>query len=144
MPPSCTKPGGYVELAEVSGALGSDDDSVPPAHPLKLTWDHLMCAMRLTGHDMVEPHTLAERLTKAGFIGVKSFRIKQPFGGWPHDARLKAIGEMSLLNIHLDLEAYCLAAFTRVLGMSKDDATALLREAAARASDKGMHAYNYL
>jgi len=100
--------------------------------------------MRLTGHDSVEPHTLAERLTNAGFVDVKSFRIKQPFGGWPQDAKLKVIGEMSLLNTHLGLEAYCLAAFTRVLGMSKDDATALLKEAAARASDRGMHAYNYL
>lgn len=100
--------------------------------------------MELTGHDPIYSNTLAERLTEAGFVDVKSFRVKQPIGGWPQDSKLKVIGEMMLLNIQLGLEAYCLAAFTRVLGMATGDASALLKEASVRACDRGMHAYNYL
>jgi hypothetical protein len=87
---------------------------------------------------------LRQRLEKAGFVNVVVKNIKEPLGPWPKDKRLKTIGAMCLLNGETGIEAFGLAPLTRVLGMGKEEAIAICRDALAAMKMKGTHIYNYL
>jgi hypothetical protein len=140
----CTRRGGYVELAEMGGKLLSDDGTLPEDYPTKICWDRLTDAMLLTGRAPATDTLLQLRLEEAGFEDVTVFRIKQPIGLWPQDSRLKIIGKMALLNVQLGTEAYCMAAFTRILKLSMEEAKKICRDSVAGASDRAVHMYNFL
>jgi len=65
-----------------------------------------------------------------------------PWGPWPKDPRMKEIGYWALLNSEYSFEAYGLALFTRVLGMSGEEARELCTRAQRDLKNKHIHVYN--
>lgn len=63
-------------------------------------------------------------------------------GPWPKDRRLKDIGYWTLMNSETSFEAYGLALFTRVLGMSGEEARAMCLRAQRDLKNKNIHVYN--
>jgi hypothetical protein len=88
---------------------------------------------------------LQQRLEDAGFVDIKIFEFKQPWGPWPKDERMKVIGSMFLLNAKTGMEAYGLAPFTRVLGtMDPQAVQKLCEEGLAAAESPNHHMYSLL
>jgi hypothetical protein len=77
------------------------------------------------------PEFLKNVLETAGFEDVQMHASKEPFGPWPKDPRLKRIGAMNLLNGETGFESYGMAAFTRILGMSADEARGICQRGLA-------------
>ena len=61
----------------------------------------------------------------------------------PKDKALKQIGAMMLLNMETGIEAYTMAAATRIIGMSSEDAKKLCDDAWRDVKNKNNHCYNY-
>lgn len=70
---------------------------------------------------------------------MKAFNIKQPFGPWAKDPRMKRIGAMQMLYNDSMFHSYGMAAFTRVLGMSSEEAVLIFTAAASAARNKNFH-----
>lgn len=139
----CTRPGGWVEIAEMGGELLSDDGTLADNHPTKRCWDLLTAALRATGREPATGTLLNNILSAAGFEEIEVVAVKQPIGLWPHDKRLKTIGKMGMLNIQLGTEAYCMAALTRILKLSVEAAREICRDGVAAVCDPGVHMYNF-
>ena len=61
---------------------------------------------------------MAGLISEAGFVDVVEKRFKWPIGPWSSDAKLKEIGRWNLLNWEEGMEGWCMAPYTRVLGVS--------------------------
>jgi hypothetical protein len=143
-PNSATKPSGYVELAELGIDLYSDDNTVHP--DLQHHFSHMISACAKLGRLQVrgEGETLRERLESAGFVDVHVVNVKQPYGPWPKDERMKHIGAMVMMMCETGVEAYGMALFTRVLGMDTEEARTVCRAAVKAVRNKNFHMYSYL
>jgi hypothetical protein len=96
---SCTKPGGYAEMAEVSLPTNCDDDTAKPGNPTLKWCDAMTEAMDKIGRPFPSnAKQLTEKLEKAGFVDVKVKLYKQPVGLWPKDKKLKDVGGMALMT----------------------------------------------
>ncbi|KAI5796123.1 hypothetical protein FPQ18DRAFT_387389 [Pyronema domesticum] len=78
-------------------------------------------------------------LEKVEFEDVQMHVSKERFGPWPKDPRLKSIGAMNLLNGETGFESYGMAAFTRILGMSADEARGICQRGLAACQNKNYH-----
>ncbi|KAF8544212.1 S-adenosyl-L-methionine-dependent methyltransferase, partial [Trichophaea hybrida] len=137
----CTKPGGYVEVAELGADLFSDDNTLAPA--LMRHCELLNMALAKVGRSQASAASLKDKLEKAGFVDVNVVSVKQPCGPWPKDERMKQIGAMVMLMSETGLEAYCMALFTRVLEMSPEKAMESCKGSMAAIRNKNYHMYNY-
>lgn len=142
--PRCTKPGGYFEHAELGVKLYSDDNTMKEGSGIKLYFEYLADALVKMGRAPLTGIVMKEHLEEAGFVDVTVIDYKQPFGPWPRDRRLKQIGAMMLLNSESGFHAYGMAAFTRVLGMTAEEATKACANGVRGARDKNSHCYNNL
>lgn len=64
-----------------------------------------------------------------------------PSGPWPKDQKMKEIGYWVLVNTETSFEAYGLALFTRILGMSGEEARDLCTHAHRDCNNKHIHVY---
>ncbi|KAF8245525.1 S-adenosyl-L-methionine-dependent methyltransferase [Wilcoxina mikolae CBS 423.85] len=136
----CTKPGGWVELAEAGTETFSDDNTLGNAF-VKFH-EYLNEAMLKIGRPPATAALLRQRLEDAGFVDVRAVDFKQPFGPWPKDQRMKTIGAMFLLNAETGMEAYGMVPFTRVLGtMDVEEAQKICREGLTAARNMNHHMY---
>ncbi len=91
-PSRTLKPGGYVELSE----LATTPETTNPncSQPLVVfRWLELFNeAMETRGFTRRIAPTFKDLLTKAGFVDVVETKFEVPWGPWPEDRRLKAIG----------------------------------------------------
>jgi hypothetical protein len=96
----CLKPGAYIELSEIDSKLGkyfypsrnlsdpllalakSDDGSLKEDNPLAQFGRLLDQAMGTSGRVAPSEKLLRERLEKAGYVDVQSFKLKLPVGPW--------------------------------------------------------------
>ncbi|KAF8248379.1 S-adenosyl-L-methionine-dependent methyltransferase [Wilcoxina mikolae CBS 423.85] len=138
----CTKPGGYVELAEGGGIMFSDDGT--GENGTKRYLEFLSEAMVKSGRpSSILPEHLKGYLEGAGFVDIKTKSVKQPWGPWPKDTHLKYVGAMILVASESGAGAYGMAAFTRILGMSTEEAERVCDEALKAVKNKNNHMYNY-
>jgi len=140
----CTQPGGWVELTELGGTPLSDDGSLTDDNPCAVCFKLGCKALAMIGRGEAVGDTLRQRLETAGFVDIKVMQFKQPLGPWPKDKILKQVGTMTLLNAETAFHAYCLAAFTRILGMDKDEADRICSEGYKAVKNKNLHAYTLL
>lgn len=138
------KPGGYVELGELSGSLHADDDSMPDTHPTKIAFDLFETAMEQSGRPKVAWEVMEANMKEAGFVDIMVVSKKQPFGPWPRDPILKKVGAMVLMMMHTGVEAYGMMLFTKVLGMEVDEARKVCTDCLSGIKQKNSHLYNYL
>jgi len=137
----CTKPGGYVELVENEPYVRCDDGTLPEGSQvtqLMNLWRHAAAQMGLAQPTGVE---MKEMLEAVGFVNVQLTTIKQPFGVWPREEKMKEIGQGMLLFAEKSFHTYCLALFTRVVGMTPEDANLLCDRAVQETFNKKYHSY---
>lgn len=79
------RPGGWVELQDVDGAVHTDDSSVPEDWPLKRLTDLLVEAFAHFGTKANAAEFGREYLQEAGFVNIQHNYIKLPYGTWPRD-----------------------------------------------------------
>ncbi|CCX14765.1 Similar to Demethylmenaquinone methyltransferase; acc. no. Q9RRT0 [Pyronema omphalodes CBS 100304] len=135
----CTKPGGYFELAECEFTIKSDDGTAGPDFQkyMKLLTEACVKLNRPT----VTADMAKDLLDRGGFEDVKVVTLKQPFGPWAKDERMKKIGAMVMLTADAGAEGYGLAMFTRVLGMTAEDSLALCQKTSAEIRNKNYHVW---
>ncbi|KAF8253316.1 S-adenosyl-L-methionine-dependent methyltransferase [Wilcoxina mikolae CBS 423.85] len=140
----CTKPGGYCELAKLG--LQSDDNTLHPG--IKKHCDLCCAAMEKIDRPFPTLAKLKKYLEKnVGFVDIQLVDFKQPLGPWAKDTYMKRVGAMTMLMAETDrsvgFEAYGMAAMTRILGMSKEDATEVFTDALKGVRNKNYHTYNF-
>ncbi|KAI5844901.1 S-adenosyl-L-methionine-dependent methyltransferase [Tricharina praecox] len=137
----CLQPGGYVELADTGLAVYCDDGSMWPDNPVNLFCELLLEAMARSGRESVSGDLLSARLTKAGFVDIKVYPMKQPFGPWAKERRLKEVGMLTLLQSEAAFLSYGMAALTRVLGMDHEVARKICHDGYQATMNKNTHMY---
>ncbi|KAF8532070.1 S-adenosyl-L-methionine-dependent methyltransferase [Trichophaea hybrida] len=137
------KPGGYVEISDLEGAVHSDDGTMSKDNGALIYVELLSEALKKVGRPFPTAMDLRSHLEKAGFINVKHFSFKQPWGPWPRDKKLKQAGEIFLLQAETGFESYGLAPLTRILGMDHKKATKICRDGLDVCKNKRTHIYNY-
>ncbi|KAA8906639.1 UMTA methyltransferase family protein [Sphaerosporella brunnea] len=140
----CTKPGGYAELAELGSKVLCDDGTMKDDNPFKIYSEVTIKAMEAMGRTWPTANSLVQTLKNAGFVDVTLTVYKQPFGPWPKDKRLKHIGAMAMVMAETGLEAYGLAAMTRILKMDPVEAMAICKDAFKAIKNRHTHMYNEL
>ncbi|MCJ1362394.1 hypothetical protein MMC16_001497 [Acarospora aff. strigata] len=111
-------PGGYIEQAETSVILKSDDGSIAPGD----LWDQ--CAKLAVesserfGQPLQVVDKMAKWITEAGFEEVTEKRYNWPVGPWSSDPKLKEIGKWNQYHWEVGIEGWSMALLTRVMGVS--------------------------
>src|SRR5690554_4751041 len=123
---NCLKPGGYLEISDMG--TQSYDDHVPilPTEEVGIFFDKLNEAVAKMGRPQPTLARMKELITGSGLEDVVSIVRKQPMAPWRKDKRLRQVGAMVRLAAEEGgCEAYGMAAFTRILGMTGDEASEL-------------------
>ncbi|KAF8242068.1 S-adenosyl-L-methionine-dependent methyltransferase [Wilcoxina mikolae CBS 423.85] len=125
----CTSPGGYIELAEMGTKAYADTGCNLEDFPgLTRFLELLHKAMEVLNRPAhVTEGILRELLEEAGYVGVvgETFREIE-----------RVVGGMSLVSARSGFEAYGMAPFTRILGMKKEDAEKVCRDAVRDVGDE--------
>jgi len=118
-----------------------DDGTMKPDNPA-YHWSELLSeAMAKAKRPAIVKGALADRLSAAGFEDIQQLNSKLPFGPWPKERRLKEVGCMALLGAESGFTAYGMAAFTRILGLSEEEASKTCRDGLAAVMNKNYHLY---
>ncbi|KAF4782103.1 TAM domain methyltransferase [Colletotrichum scovillei] len=134
-------PGGYLELQEADVMPKSDDDLLPKDSSIVKYVNMLHEASEITGRKFVEAPPLKNKMIEAGFVDVELRIFKWPHNTWPKDERYKKLGLWTQENFGSALEALCMAAFTRVLGWTRDEVNVFLIDVRNDLKNKSYHAY---
>lgn len=134
-------PGGVIEFAETDCAgCYSEDGTVLPDSPIDRYNRALADAGKILGRDAEAAPKLKGYLEAAGFVDVKEKRVKWPVGVWPKERSQKELGAVVGVGVQTGVEAYALAALTRVLGWELDKAKAFMEEVVRDMSNRKIHA----
>lgn len=87
-------------------------------------------------------HKIKDIASEVGFVEVCEKAKKLPWAPWATDEKLKELGRYALLNCETSFEAFGLALFTRVLGLSKEEAIRVCSESRKELRNKKIHVYN--
>lgn len=160
------RPGGYVELGECGVEVFSVDNTMPNESPVQKYSELISECMTAMNRPPATLDTLVHRLEDSGFVDIHSFAFMQPLGPWPKDNNQKMAGQFMIINSETGnsrcqtynpmfeprpvltsctaFHAYGLAAFTRYLGMSAEEAHDLCSRAAAAIKSRNIHVHNLL
>ncbi|KAK2739495.1 hypothetical protein FQN55_009460 [Onygenales sp. PD_40] len=135
------KPGGWIEVQEFNGELFSDDGTLAKATSV-LEWQRLINeASTKFGKKMDGADDHQQRLIDAEFANVQDDIFKAPVGHWPKDKKLKELGRFNQVQVLDGIEAYSVALFTRVLGMSNEETQLWIAKARSDFKNPAFHLY---
>lgn len=121
--------------------LRSDNGTLSKAKGLTEYMVHLRQAMEKLGRP--QPCAgMRENILNAGFIDMVETTVKQPLGPWAKDPDIKKAGAMALLGGESGYHAYAMQMFTRVLGMSAEEADKMCTNAFKSVCNKNVHVYS--
>lgn len=138
----CTKPGGWIELAEYEFFLHSDDNSLPKNSSIYKYYDLCNQAATKLGREFIIAANLMPFLQEAGFESSHHQIMKIPFGTWPADKSQKEMGAYLYMTAEEGFAAFGMALLTRVLEMSVDDVNTLIAQAKIDAKSRKIHSYS--
>ena len=92
------RPGGWMELVDLTNPPVSDDNSMPKDSQLRKFFDILTGGCAKVGRDLHMPRKWRPLLQEAGFVNIQEKILKVPVGGWPKDRRMKEAGVVSILD----------------------------------------------
>ncbi|KAI1930511.1 hypothetical protein LOZ65_001500 [Ophidiomyces ophidiicola] len=81
------------------------------------------------------------RMEAAGSVDVVEIICKWPQNQWPRDREMKEIGIWTMVNTQQGMQALSLAALTRGLGWTPEEAEALLIDLRKDVRDASVHIY---
>ncbi|KAK4635936.1 Methyltransferase pytC [Fulvia fulva] len=77
------KPGGWIELADLTNPPHSDDGSIPINSQLCQFFIELTEGCSKAGRDLHAPKKWPSYVSEAGFTNIHERTFKVPIGGWP-------------------------------------------------------------
>ncbi|KAI5842267.1 S-adenosyl-L-methionine-dependent methyltransferase [Tricharina praecox] len=138
-----TKPGGYVELAEI-GLHSYCDDNSYKGSALETYIVSFVKAIEIASLMQPTGDALKKIVEAAGFVDVTIKQFKQPWGGWPKNSEMKRAGFIVSLNSATGFESYGMAPMTRFLGLSTDEVLTMCKNAQADVESRKVHAYQVM
>ncbi|KAI5815293.1 methyltransferase [Pyronema omphalodes] len=138
----CLKPGGWIELGEIETSPHSDDNSLPEDDGLRKFLILLQEGLEKMGRPgCVTVDFLRDNLKKTGFTDIESSTTKQTLAPWAKDPALKQVGALSLMVSEEGYHSYGMAVFTRVLGMTGEEADKVCSAVRTSVLNKNRHSY---
>ncbi|KAF6803914.1 methyltransferase domain-containing protein [Colletotrichum sojae] len=134
-------PGGYLELNDMDLVPISDDGTLKPDSKIVKAVTLLQQALVTTGRQFETASNLKNVLIEAGFTDVTYQQFKWPLNPWPKDRRHKELGLWNNQNLNDALEAVYMAAYTRILGWTKEEVLVFMAEVRKEVNDTSIHAY---
>ncbi|KAJ9269310.1 hypothetical protein DTO212C5_4582 [Paecilomyces variotii] len=140
----CLKPGGYLEVSNVSVWVDCDDGSIPndPNHPLRRWGTVFREAGRVTGKTTEILETQRQVMMESGFKDVQEARFKKVIGPWPKDPTLKEQGLFYQIECLQGSEGWALAFLTRVMKWEIEEVRMFLDDFKACVKDRRIHSYS--
>jgi SAM-dependent methyltransferase len=134
------RPGGWVELHELSGVPLCDDGSMPADDALAALYALAGAAWARMGLDVELPRRLRPLLEAAGFVNVHVDVRKVPIGAWARDEALKEVGTYQAVAVDELMQAFAGRPFA-VLGIPPEEG--VVRVALARRALKNLRVHRY-
>ncbi|KAK8191283.1 S-adenosyl-L-methionine-dependent methyltransferase [Phyllosticta capitalensis] len=136
------KPGGWIELQDLSVPPRCDDGSAPSDSAMLEISSLFARAAGMVGLDMQAPSKFPQMLRDIGFEDIHTRRYKWPIGPWAKGSKEKLLGRWALQDCFDGMQGGTMAFFTRVLKMKPEEVEARLAE--ARKEMKGQKTHLYL
>lgn len=86
-------PGGFMELADITFPIFSDDGSLTPDHALSKWSSLILEASRKAGRQCDSAKSYKRQMEDIGFTNCKEVVFKWPSNRWPKDKKIKEFGE---------------------------------------------------
>ncbi|TGZ80113.1 S-adenosyl-L-methionine-dependent methyltransferase [Ascodesmis nigricans] len=137
-------PGGYFESIELaiqckSALFPENNDDIPDEWPLKKWYVMGHEAARRAGRPIDFHGSMKNWMRRAGFEAVEERILKIPLGGW--DENRRRVGKLAMKSMLDGAEGFCLALFTRWLGLSAEETRRICTEAMKQLGDEKLKLY---
>ncbi|KAF5021877.1 hypothetical protein F66182_6068 [Fusarium sp. NRRL 66182] len=136
------RPGGYIEVQEISGLIQSDDGTLTEDHAVSKWCKLLGEAFTKLGLRSESFDTIKEMMRKVGFTDIVDTRFKWPTNTWPKDKKYKELGAWNNRNASEALESLTLASFIQAHGWTRDEVILFLVHVRNDLRDPKIHGYN--
>jgi hypothetical protein len=105
-------------------------------------WNGLLveCMSRI-GRNLLDSRNWAQHLRDAGFVDVTEHRVLVPVSPWARGKKNKLLGAISQQNLLEGVASMSTAAFTRILGWTKENLDIFLARVREDLKNKDVHAY---
>lgn len=123
------KPGGCIELQDITLRFACDDDSINGS-ALEKWMNQIMEAAGKLGRNWDIVQQYKEMLGKAGFVGICEKKFCWPVGQWPAEKKLKKLGalvQMSLID-RRGIHAFSAKVLTEGMGMALPDMESFVKQ----------------
>ncbi|RPA74305.1 S-adenosyl-L-methionine-dependent methyltransferase [Ascobolus immersus RN42] len=139
------KPGAWLELQEGCADSWHSEDSTYTPEGRFGTYARLVFeGSAKMGQPQIHVSEMASLMQEVGFVDVRHIKYRLPAGTWPKNKKQKELGRWANAVFEPSVEAYGLAIFTRVLGMSEKEAREICRGALEDLRDPKIHMIFYL
>jgi len=135
------KPGGWLEMQDLSFPVCNDDNTLTTGHAIYKWSAYMLEASRRIHQDLDNPPKYTQWMREAGFVNVQYVPFKWPSNPWPRDKKHKTLGLWNLANTLDGLEGFTLAFFTRILGWQPEDVHLFLVGVREDTKNKQIHNY---
>ncbi|KAK4986249.1 hypothetical protein LTR50_005428 [Elasticomyces elasticus] len=133
------KPGGYLEIADLTNPPACDDDTIPANSQVMKFFEFLTDGCLKVGRDLHMCRKWQPVIADAGFVGLTEKVYKLPVGGWPKDRRMKEAGVFEMETLREGLPAIGMGFFTRVLKWTPEEVHVFFAGVRKELDDKGIH-----
>ncbi|KAK5662308.1 hypothetical protein OQA88_8214 [Cercophora sp. LCS_1] len=143
---SHTKPGGWIQSAEIDSDYRSDDGTTDHV-PCLQTWNRFFTeAGKATGavFSVVADDLQRKAATEAGYVDVECKTFKVPMGGWALDPKLAEIGHIISAALDNDLEGYTLFLWHNVLKWPAEEYRPWIHEMRKALRNRRIHGYMFV
>jgi SAM-dependent methyltransferase len=135
------KPGGYIELQDLTFPARCDDGTAPDDSPVMVWSRHMMEACRRTGKDLTISTSFPALLNEAGFVDVRAEGHTWPINKWPKEKQLKKLGSWAHQNFMQGLQGFSMGFLCGVLQWEQKDVVELCNKVGEQAKDLNSHVY---
>ena len=137
------KPGGYLELNQITPSVGCDDNTIPENSPYVDVINVLIQIGEALKAPFTDPKKWKDQVIAAGFEDVVERILRMPVTPWPKDARLKKVGALELENFRKYCDGWMVRGLT-AMGRQPEEAQILGARARAELLEKGRSMHIWL
>jgi hypothetical protein len=135
------RPGGWLELADISFPVRSDDNTLPADSALLKLGQYSIEAGERLNHSVESAKHYRRQMEEAGFVNITELHFKWPMNSWPKDAKYKEIGAYTYQNFSSGLYGLSIALLNRGLGWSVEEVQVFLAQCRKELADRSIHGY---
>jgi hypothetical protein len=135
------RPGGWVEVQDLTFELGCDDDSLRKDNLVAEFFNKVRQGLEAFNVDLLASRKNKQKVEDAGFVRVEERVMKIPLGTWPKDSRMKSIGLYNRSVIHDALQGVSIKPLTHGLKWTMDEVELYLVGVRKCLYDNSQHSY---